>query len=669
MNRKPPSVCFIAQELPQFVKNGGAGTATQGFAEALAEAGCEVSILFVGPVEVDNYQLVKFIAELFSKKIQFHILKREGNNVFYDVYLWLKSRRFDFMHFYDYGGYGFYVTQAKLAGVAFKDSVIISYMHGSTRWASEITEWFWTDLTLEVDFLERSTMRFSDVVMSPSRYMFRYMDSTGWKSSAQRIIQRAVLPYLGLKPEGDNEPVGVDRRHRKSKPMHEIIFFGRHEIRKGFLIFIDAVHRLLEERKDIRVTFLGKEGPIYGVNSQEFAEARLEQFLDRVEFFSPPDRRDLVGRLTAPNVLAVIPSVDENLPNTVFESTLWGVNFIASNVGGIPELLDAPSAEKRLFTPTVDGLVAKIEQMLSNFVEPAGLAFNPQAEREKFIDWHFENRATAPRKLKPPRPPTVSVCVAHHERPSFLRQALNSLLDQTYEFMNIIVVDDGSSSADALAKLKVLKEQFGPKGVEFFHTQDVGPGAARNFAASKSKSDYIFFFDDDNIACPNMVETFINAAVSSGIDIITGFNYVFSSAEPPNKDMEHYPRWFPLGSAVNIGIFRNSFGDSQSLWKKSIFTALGGFSEAKIPSEDWELFSRASLSGHDIVIIPEQLHWRRNHKRSLSSRPYSQWKNYTQIADNYAKKPPPDLNLILRVAQRYVPFAGGFPARSKSGSI
>jgi glycosyltransferase involved in cell wall biosynthesis len=353
--------------------------------------------------------------------------------------------------------------------------------------------------------------------------------------------------------------------------------------------------------------------------------------------------------------LAVIPSLDENLPNTVFECLQWGVNFIASNVGGIPELLDRATAQDRLFSPNYSALVAKIEDILTKPRPAAKLAFDPAAEKCGYVDWH--SRLEVNRKVRSPEKPLVTICVVHFDRPQYLTQALSSINSQTYPNIEVVVVDDGSRTSEARQKLKSIATSRHRFPVKIVHTPDVGLGAARNAGVKQANGDFVLFMDDDNVAIPEMTERFVAAIQSSNSDVVTGLASIFEGDDFPTDQMMSHVFYLPLGGAINLGMFRNSYGDAHAIWKRSTLEALNGFIETRAPAEDWELFARACLKGYQVSVVPEQLHWRRVHKQSLSARPFSRWKQYIQIADTYAEYPPADLRPILRAGQFYLSFA------------
>ena len=80
--------------------------------------------------------------------------------------------------------------------------------------------------------MERVSVSAADIVVSPSQYLLNWMQQNGWELPEQTYVAPYVLPKTVLSE--DAAP------HQKRKEIHEIVFFGRLEIRKGLKLFCDA---------------------------------------------------------------------------------------------------------------------------------------------------------------------------------------------------------------------------------------------------------------------------------------------------------------------------------------------------------------------------------------------------------------------------------------------
>ena len=94
--------------------------------------------------------------------------------------------------------------------------------------------------------------------------------------------------------------------------------------------------------------------------------------------------------------------------------------------------------------------------------------------------------------------PRVSVILPTHNRPDLLRDAIESLLSQTYTDWEAMIVDDASDPAAELPvdqRFRALR-----------HQTSMGGAAAKNAGASVSSADILAFLDDDDLYAPSYLE-------------------------------------------------------------------------------------------------------------------------------------------------------------------
>ncbi len=95
-----------------------------------------------------------------------------------------------------------------------------------------------------------------------------------------------------------------------------------------------------------------------------------------------------------------------------------------------------------------------------------------------------------------------SIIIPTYNRAGFISKTLQSLLNQSYTDFEIIVVDDGSTDNTA----EVMANFVGEK-ISYHKKENAERAAARNFGARLAKGEYINFFDSDDVAYPNHLET------------------------------------------------------------------------------------------------------------------------------------------------------------------
>mmetsp|Transcript_939 Transcript_939/g.3436 ORF Transcript_939/g.3436 Transcript_939/m.3436 type:complete len:998 (-) Transcript_939:40-3033(-) len=186
------------------------------------------------------------------------------------------------------------------------------------------------------------------------------------ESIAGKITSWLRSALMGEKKiEEENVEVAVEEKEKETDDnedereesatielIQEFVFFGRLERRKGVILFCDAIDALLRKLdvKPFKVTFLGSDrNKIDREPSKRFVERRSRPWREEknrakvteVNVFTEKNSAEALRYLLEKGKrrLAVLPSLVENSPLSVFE--LFGVNapFIASDAGGMPELV------------------------------------------------------------------------------------------------------------------------------------------------------------------------------------------------------------------------------------------------------------------------------------------------------------------------------------------
>jgi glycosyltransferase involved in cell wall biosynthesis/GT2 family glycosyltransferase len=614
----PLRVCIATCDIVGPIRNGGIGTAYYSLALALARAGHHVTVLYALGTFCESRTIDHWRDAYAAQGIEFVPLPAtnlQGHSALkmsYAAYVWLKARRFDVVHFHEWRGLGFYTTLAKRQGLCLPDAVICVGAHSPVLWHLEGMNELADADTLEVDFMERESVARADVLWSPSAHMLAWMRREGW-TLPRRLVRK---PYILL----DLEPATA----RRAGPGPELVFFGRLETRKGLDLFCDALDRLAARGEaPPAVTFLGKVASVGGVPSDTYVTTRAARwpFTWRIE--SALDRDGAMAYLRAGNRVGVLPSRIDNLPYTVLECLGQRIPFVAAATGGIPEMIAPADRARVLFDPTAGALADRLATVLRDGLAPARLRVGASRTLAGWLAWH---RQIAPRDALPNAQaqrsplttrddsvrcsvpaPLVSVCLTHHNRPELLETALESIRRQDYAPIEVILVDDGSDRRDAMRYLETLEPEFRRRGWTLLRQPNRYLGAARNAAIAAARGTYVLFMDDDNVAVPHEVRTFVRAAECTGADILTCLLDVFQSARA-DQEASTVHLWPFLGGAVGPGLLRNVFGDANALFRRDVFDRIGGFTEdVGIGCEDWELFARAVLRGLRLEVVPEPL--------------------------------------------------------------
>jgi glycosyltransferase involved in cell wall biosynthesis len=667
-------VCIASNGLLGPVRNGGIATLYMGLAQALIADGHHVTYLYTGGAYTETDPVEYWVARHAEGGLKVVPLPeariRVGNaseiQTSYLTYQWLREHDdFDVIHFHEWRGNGYYSLLAKHQGLAFDRATLCVGAHSPSAWNKQGNHEFLDHITdLEVDFLERQSVALADVLVSSSRYMLEYLAARGWDLPPDRRVLPNLLPASALAP-----PRGPGPHPAGDRPIEELVFFGRLEGRKGLALFCDALDRLAARApRPFRATFLGKDGSIAGESGLGYVHRRCRDWPFPWQAITGLDNAQALDYLGQPGRLAVLPSLMDNSPLAVHECLLAGIPFLASEVGGIPELVRPEDRAAALFPPRAAALAQRLAAALDRPAARARPAFDEAAGRRAWLDWHREAarpRGASERAGTPADAadrPRVSVCIPHFNRPDHLSQALESLRAQDYPDFEVIVVDDGSTLPRALAYLESLAPEFAARGWRIVRQENRYPGAARNHAARHAGGEYLLFMDDDNVAKPHEISRFVQVATRTGADILTCFAEVIrgDDANPANQVPDSL--WPFLGASLTIGAFYNCFGDTNALVRRDAFAAIGGFTEDYgYNHEDKELYIRAVLKGLRLEVVPEALYRYRVCHSGLNYSTSSYLNSMRGLRPFFEVLPEPVHPVLIYAHARYLEGAAPLP--------
>lgn len=209
----------------------------------------------------------------------------------------------------------------------------------------------------------------------------------------------------------------------------------------------------------------------------------------------------------------------------------------------------------------------------------------------------------------------VSVIIPYYNGGEFIKDTLESILNQTYRNYEIIVVDDGSTDGSTDNSKGVL-DSFKDK-IRYFYQANEGISGARNRAIKESKGEYIALLDQDDIWYPEKLEKQVevmNQNLDAGI--------VYSDCYYVNKKGDILYRVFEKQRAYSGWIFKNLFIENfipipTVLIRKKILDEVGLFDKRYSFAEEYELFLRIARI-YPVEYIDEPLAGYRIHDKNLS---------------------------------------------------
>jgi len=198
--------------------------------------------------------------------------------------------------------------------------------------------------------------------------------------------------------------------------------------------------------------------------------------------------------------------------------------------------------------------------------------------------------------------PKVSVVIPTYNRGHLVSRAIRSVLDQTYQNFEVIVVDDASTDNTE----KVVK-CFNNEKIKYFrHERNKGAATARNTGIRAAQGEYIAFQDSDDEWLPEKLEkqikVFENAPAEVGV-VYTGFWRL----EDGKKTYIPFARIIRNEGKIHNELLKGNFvATVAALVKTECFSYVGLFDERLPRLQDWELFIRISKS-YEFKFIDEPL--------------------------------------------------------------
>lgn len=183
----------------------------------------------------------------------------------------------------------------------------------------------------------------------------------------------------------------------------------------------------------------------------------------------------------------------------------------------------------------------------------------------------------------------IDIIIPTYNRLQYLKEAIDSVLTQTYQDWLMYVVDDGSTDNNATEKyVKGLKD---PR-VKYLRKPNGGPSSARNFGFKKSNSPLVAFLDSDDIWRKHKLERQVALIQKDpGVGLVYGLT---ETIEPSGRRAEN--RWTKTGHIFNDLIDGPRIPGSASmiLLRREVLNEVGVFREDSSVGEDWELWLRIS---------------------------------------------------------------------------
>ena len=224
----------------------------------------------------------------------------------------------------------------------------------------------------------------------------------------------------------------------------------------------------------------------------------------------------------------------------------------------------------------------------------------------------------------------ISVIVPIYNVEGYLRRCIESILNQTYTNLEILLIDDGStddcaSICDEYAKID--------KRIKVFHQENSGLSGARNTGIKNFSGDYVTFIDSDDYVHPLFVEYLYRALNEGDYKIAMSlFKYCVNECPHPSCSDINYKLLFISQENSYKGLFNKKFRNTYPISNVPFITSWGHLYAREIIrdnyykyiiSEDIEFNSRILLKISQIALVPVVLYYWVRRPNSLALNPSS----------------------------------------------
>ena len=199
--------------------------------------------------------------------------------------------------------------------------------------------------------------------------------------------------------------------------------------------------------------------------------------------------------------------------------------------------------------------------------------------------------------------PLVSVVIAVYNGESYLAQAIESILAQSFQDYELILIDDGST--DRTREIA----QANPK-LRYFYQENQGVAAGRNAGVAQSRGKYLTFLDADDLWLPDKLALQIESfAANPELDIVTGFIEQFISPDIDPVEGQKYV--IPKSTQPGYSLIA-------SMITREALTITGPFHQELSIGETISWYALALEKNLKIKILPQVIARRRIHGKNMS---------------------------------------------------
>jgi glycosyltransferase involved in cell wall biosynthesis len=197
----------------------------------------------------------------------------------------------------------------------------------------------------------------------------------------------------------------------------------------------------------------------------------------------------------------------------------------------------------------------------------------------------------------------ISVVIAAHNLEDFIAATIESVLAQTFQRFELIVVIDSSTDATA-----AIVRRYDDPRIKVLEAQVRSAGLARNLGLRQASAPYVLFLDGDDLLVPTALGSFAQgfAAAPEAVAVVAAHHKIDEQGQPlAGEDAKGRPP-FPSSDALRHLLERNTItnGGTICIWTDAA-RASGGYDGTLREREDWDFWCRLACRGEFVSLGQE----------------------------------------------------------------
>ena len=249
---------------------------------------------------------------------------------------------------------------------------------------------------------------------------------------------------------------------------------------------------------------------------------------------------------------------------------------------------------------------------------------------EKQFDFSLEpglKKYKEPEYIK--KEPVISVIIPFYNSGKYIEQTVTSVLNQTFPYYEILIIDDGSKDEESLNKLLEIEKM--DNRIKIYHKENEGLAATRDFGATKSSetSKYLMFLDDDDLIEP----TFFECAYWT-LETNKEASWAYSDSIGFGTMEYTWNKFFDSEKQKKVNELI-----SETFVRKEVFREVNGYElREKAVNEDWNFWLKLLAKGRYPVHMSFYGQWYRRKETGELKKSVDNKKRSLEIIQNTASK-------------------------------